>query len=121
MLLDGTLNQTHASKATLVITLWNKGFLKNELLGQLSFPIYHLVNILLFDDPENKPNWYPLVNPRQEVSVAGDVRLKMGFGETLNKDLKALFLSFNEKMGPYNGFIFIVLGNLRSSAIDSIG
>lgn len=58
----------------MIVSIYAKGFIKNELLGQATFLVYELVqegtDLHLFDDPEvNRPAWYPLMKAQRGAST----------------------------------------------------
>ncbi|KAI9457312.1 C2 domain-containing protein [Lactarius psammicola] len=66
---------------TLEFVVWDKGFIRNEYLGEYSLPIDQWFKgmAFAFDDPNNKPFFVGLISSRPAATVRGTMQIKVGF------------------------------------------
>jgi len=80
----------------LYISVWDKDMIGKDFLGKTKFPLIDLLphsteegsrNVIMFDDEDNEPIWYPLKQRRSKEKVSGEILLKIGYSGTINESI----------------------------------
>jgi phosphatidylserine decarboxylase len=80
----------------LYISVWDKDIIGKDFLGKTKFPLIDLLphnndegarNIVMFDDVDNEPVWFPLKQRRCREKVSGEILLKIGYSGNVNQDI----------------------------------
>jgi hypothetical protein len=73
------------------LRLHSKGIFRSELLGQIEFPVFQLLEIAPYIFSEGKARFFSTLGEEWKV------KLKMGFLDEPSKEFKKLFQTFNDK------------------------
>ncbi|ORX87751.1 hypothetical protein BCR32DRAFT_215001 [Anaeromyces robustus] len=73
------------------ISVWDKDMIGKDFLGKTRFPLIDLLpkeegsrNVVMFEDEDNEPIWYPLKQRRSREKVSGEILLKIGYTGAFN-------------------------------------
>jgi len=78
----------------LYISVWDKDMIGKDFLGKVRFPLIDLLpqtgeegsrNVVMFDDEDNEPIWYPLKQRKSREKVSGEILLKIGYTGSFNQ------------------------------------
>jgi hypothetical protein len=77
--------------SAIVFRLHSKGIFRSELLGEIEFPVFQLIEIA--------PSVFSVAEGKYYSQSGQDwsVKLKLGFLDEPSKEFKKLFITFNEK------------------------
>jgi len=80
----------------LYVSVWDKDMIGKDFLGKTKFPLIDLLphneeegsrNVVMFDDEDNEPIWFPLKQRRSKEKVSGEILLKIGYTGTINQEI----------------------------------
>jgi len=89
--------EVHDPTDFLYVSVWDKDMIGKDFLGKVKFPLIDLLpyseddgnnrNVVMFDDPDNEPIWYPLKQRKSKEKVSGEILLKIGYCGTFNQSI----------------------------------
>ncbi|KAG4108455.1 hypothetical protein H8356DRAFT_918105 [Neocallimastix lanati (nom. inval.)] len=80
----------------LYVSVWDKDMIGKDFLGKTKFPLIDLLphnneegsrNVVMFDDEDNEPLWFPLKQRRSKEKVSGEILLKIGYTGNINQEI----------------------------------
>ncbi|ORX46632.1 hypothetical protein BCR36DRAFT_372095 [Piromyces finnis] len=80
----------------LYVSVWDKDMIGKDFLGKTKFPLIDLLpinseegsrNVVMFDDEDNEPIWYPLKQRKSREKVSGEILLKIGYSGAFNENI----------------------------------
>lgn len=82
--------------SVILLRVHSKGIFRSELIGQIEFPVFQLLEIAPSLFSESKANYY------STRGKSWAVKLKLGFLDEPSKEFKKLFQAFNDKWAGNN-------------------
>jgi len=79
----------------LYVSVWDKDMIGKDFLGKTKFPLIDLLpqnteegsrDVVMFDDEDNEPIWYPLKQRKSREKVSGEILLKIGYTGSFNNN-----------------------------------
>ena len=82
--------------SVLLFRLYSKGIFRSELIGEIEFPVFQLLEITNSLFSESRPKYY------STLGQSWAIKLRLGFLEEPSREFQKLFHTFNDKWAGKN-------------------